>query len=111
MLLLPYINASAQRVTLLVGMCAAVCDKVASIRRQRASLVTNVAFAAIFEGKAVPHFMLQHLGSWAFSLSSAHFSNYLSCQAAAGNFATLVRCPGPHAYESATWRRGRGDRV
>ena len=58
-LLLQYINASTQRLTLFMCICAAVCDNVTRKWHQRASLVTNVVFAAIFEGMAIPHFMLQ----------------------------------------------------
>lgn len=90
---LPYINASAQRITLLIGKAAAVCGKLSSARRQRASLVTNLAFGAVFNDKPVPHFLTQHAGSWSFTMGSAHYSHYLSSQAAAGLFGTMVRRP------------------
>lgn len=92
MYLLQEVNASAQRITLLVAKCAAACDMLSSQRRQRAAMVTNVMFDAIYNGGSEPHLLLQHLGSWAFSLTSAHLSHYLSSQAVAGRYATMVRC-------------------
>ena len=89
--LLPHVNVSSSRISLLIAKCASVCDLWASVRGQRSSMVLNQTLGAMNSGRPLQHLLTQHTGGWMFGASGANIPHYFTSQGAGGSLAPLVR--------------------
>ena len=89
--MLPYINLSTRRISMLVAKCAAEVDLWANMRSLRSSMVINHTLGSLNGGVPLDQLVTQHAGGWIFGPSGANISHYFSSQGAAGGLGQMVR--------------------